>query len=165
MQSWMVRSGEGGYLFDEFKKYSIIAIGWNETSALKKNMSLDKIKELIIKNYSDYKDGQIISSSTQIYKFLSTFEIDDYVITYNRIEREYLIGKIASDYFYSEKTCEYYHQRKVNWMKTKSRDSLCIETKNTLGSTLTIFTLSDNVMNELLSNDESNENTEKINED
>ena len=31
---WMFRAGEGGYLFDEFRKDSIVAVGWNEIGDL-----------------------------------------------------------------------------------------------------------------------------------
>jgi hypothetical protein len=27
---WMVRAGEGGWLFEEFERLSIVSIGWHE---------------------------------------------------------------------------------------------------------------------------------------
>ena len=29
LQMWMVRAGEGGFLFEEFRASSYVAIGWN----------------------------------------------------------------------------------------------------------------------------------------
>jgi restriction system protein len=148
-KKWMVRSGEGGYLFEEFQKFSIVAIGWNEIGKLNQSDSLDDIKKKIRITYPEYKDGQIISSSTQIHKFLTRFAVGDSVVTYNKQTRNYMIGQIDSDYFFEKNTCEYYHQRKVKWTENKNRDELSADSKNTLGSTLTIFEINDDVFHDL----------------
>ena len=33
---WMVRAGEGGYPFEEFKDKNVVAIGWNDVGDLSK---------------------------------------------------------------------------------------------------------------------------------
>jgi restriction system protein len=149
-KKWMVRSGEGGYLFEDFQKYSITAIGWNDLGELKMDESLDVLKEKVRKIYPQYKDGTVISSSTQIFKFVNKFKIGDHVITYNRQTRNYLIGEIESDYYFEKATCEYFHQRKVKWTAEKSRDELTADSKNSLGSTLTIFEVNDDVFSDIV---------------
>ena len=44
---WMVRAGEGAYLFDNFKEKNYVAIGWNELGDIGKITSKEDLKELI----------------------------------------------------------------------------------------------------------------------
>lgn len=146
---WMVRAGEGGFLFEEFRKTSSVAIGWNETGKIDPSMTLEDIKEKLRTTYSDLKDGNVISSANQIVKFVKVFNKGDYVVTYDRITRMYLIGKIRSEYLFDE-TLEYHHRREVEWIEERSRDELETSSRNTLGSTLTIFELNQEVIEDLL---------------
>jgi restriction system protein len=150
-QLWMVRAGEGGFLIDDFLTKNIVSIGWNETGDLSTVGNLDRLKELVRKKYPEYKNGQINSSAGQIYRFLTEFKIGDCVITYNPSERTYSIGEIESAYKYDEKTCEYFHTRDIKWIGKVQRDDLSTSTKNTLGSTLTIFKISKEAREELFS--------------
>jgi len=154
---WMVRAGEGGYLFDDFKEKSSIAIGWNDIGQIEKADSLESIKDRLRKIYSDKKDGYVISSANQIFKFANVFKVGDFVVTYNRITRYYLIGKITSDYIY-DKELEYYHRRCVEWMAEKLRDELDPSSKNSLGSTLTIFEVTGDTLKDLLKSEVQKEN-------
>jgi len=150
-KAWMVRSGEGGYLFDDFKNGKYVAVGWNEIGEVKLDASIDDIKSKLRIDYPDTKEGNIKSSANQIYKFIHTIKIDDYVVSYNRITRLYLIGKIISEYKY-DKNIEYNHRRDVEWISEKSRDLLEPSSRNTLGSTLTIFEINKVVFDDLLRN-------------
>ncbi|MBL0317342.1 MAG: restriction endonuclease, partial [Flavobacteriales bacterium] len=98
----------------------------------------------------DWKEGNIIASASQLFKFYKVFEIGDYVVTYDRISRKYLIGTIDSGYKYDDQLMEYFHTRKVVWVKEKSRDELSTYSKNTLGSTLTIFEINSDVASDLI---------------
>jgi restriction system protein len=150
-QLWMVRAGEKAYLVEEFLKKNIVSIGWNATGDLSNVDNLEKLKDIIRKNYSEYKNGQIISSAGQIYRFLTDFKIGHCVLTYNPSERTYSIGKIASDYKFDEESCEYYHTRDVQWIGKVHRDDLSTSTKNILGATLTIFDIPKQAREELFS--------------
>jgi restriction system protein len=150
-QLWMVRAGEGAFLVDDFLTKNIVSIGWNETGDLSKVDNLDKLKELVRKNYPEYKNGQVISSAGQIYRFLIDFKKGDCVMTYNPSERTYSIGEIESDYKFDEKICEYFHTREIKWIGKVQRDDLLTSTKNTLGATLTIFDIPKQAREELFS--------------
>ena len=150
-QLWMVRAGEGAFLIDDFLTKNIVSIGWNTIGDLSKVNNLDKLKELIREKFPDYKDGQIISSAGQIYRFLSEFKKGDCVMTYNPSERTYSIGEIESDYRFDEKISEYFHVREIKWIGKVRRDDLSTSTKNTLGATLTIFEIPKQAREELFS--------------
>ena len=147
---WMVRSGEGGYLIDDFLEKKIIAIGWNDIGDLKKIKSLEEIKTKLRETYKEGKDGWINSTAGQIFRFKFTFKIGDNVLTYNSTERCYWVGEIISDYKFDKDLTQYYNTREVKWIKKITRDDLSTSTKNTLGSTLTIFELSDSATGEIL---------------
>lgn len=148
---WMVRAGERAFLINEFIDKGLVAIGWNDLKDLKRFENTDSLKKALRDTYPEYKDGTINMNAGQIFRFLKEFKIGEYVITYNPSERMYWIGEISSDYFMSEDTIEYYHQRKVTWKGQVNRDDLSVSTKNSLGSIATIFEVSADAREELLS--------------
>jgi restriction system protein len=65
------------------------------------------------------------------------------VITYDPNTREYLVGEITSDYYYKPGLIpDYPNIRNVEWKNRVSRDELQAATRNSLGSTLTLFAVS-----------------------
>lgn len=150
-QLWMVRAGEGAFLVEDFLTKNIVSIGWNATGDLSKVDNIEQLKELVRKSYPEYKNGQVINSAGQIYRFLIDFKIGDGVMTYNPSERTYLIGEIASDYKFDEKSCEYFHTREIKWIGKVQRDDLSTSTKNTLGAIQTIFDIPKQAREELFS--------------
>lgn len=153
---WMVRAGEGGYLFDEFKEKNIIAIGWNSIGNISKQIDLDGLKSKLKLNYPENKSSQNNNFAGQIFRFRNEFQIGDFVITYNPETRLYSLGKITSDYKYSEEK-EFHHYREVSWLKVIPRDELSTKTKNTLGSVLTIFKIVGQSKDEILGNKQTND--------
>lgn len=147
---WMVRAGEGAYLFDEFQNKNIVAIGWNETGDLSNLKTPEAIKDIIKEKYTDYRTGKLNISAGQVSRFRFNFNKGEHIITYNPIERIYLVGEIISDYEYNVTLMEYFHIRRVNWTGKLSRDQLSSSTKNTLGAISTIFKLSEDAKEEIL---------------
>lgn len=136
---WMVRAGRGGYLFDEFRNKEIVAIGWNETINLSNISTKEEVIQIVKKAYPHYTSNKLYVNANQISRFRFDFKKRDNVITYDPLERTYLVGEIIGDYEYNTLLIEYYHVRKVKWLGNVPRDKLSISTKNTLGSLLTIF--------------------------
>lgn len=161
---WMVRSGTGGYLIDEFLDHSIVSIGWNETAEIDPDTSYTDLKGILNMVYSDWSAGRINQSAGQIWRFVMEFEIGDKVVTYDSSARQYYIGEITSEYRYSE-DFEYHHYRKVRWDETpRERDLLSLDSKNTLGSTLTIFEIPCEVWTDLEKNNAGYLTPEEIEE-
>jgi restriction system protein len=146
---WMVRAGRGGYLFEDFIKNNVVAIGWNRISDISKLTTKNEIKKEAIDAYPELKGGKLNMSASQIGKFRVDFKVGDFVITYDPQNREYWIGEILGDYEYNTKLLEYHHIRRVKWIKGIDRDDLSVPTKNTLGAISTIFELSREARNEI----------------
>jgi restriction system protein len=147
---WLVRAGEKGYMFEEFIKNNVVAIGWTELGDLSRINSLKEIKELLKSQYPEYKEGTVNINAGQIFRFRVSFKKGEQVITYNPETRTYHIGKIISDYEYSETLLEHMkHIRKVEWTGSISRDELSPGARNTLGSIMTIIEIPVEVQKEI----------------
>ena len=153
---WMVRAGENAFLIDDFKELNIIAIGWEIGDLSGK--SPDEIKELMANRYPDASKTSLGLNSAQVIKFACDFEIGDFVISYNPQTRNYLVGKIISDYYYSDKLSKmhnggdefYHHLRDVEWIGESNKDVLSDTALKPLKSSMTIFNLYDSAKNNIL---------------
>lgn len=166
---WMVRAGNGSYLIEEFIDNEIVAIGWNDLGRLQKNLTYEELKEKLTNTYSDWSKGHIAQSAGQIWRFFNEFEKGDKVITYDSNRREYYFGEIKSIYSYSE-DYDFHHFRKVDWNDHPiDRDLLSVESRNSLGSVLTIFQVTSDIWHEIITNhpgyltDEEVEELEEMN--
>jgi restriction system protein len=146
---WMARAGESAYLIDDFLSKNIVAIGWHDLERVPSNIDYPTLKESVRQAYPFASDGNINSSASQIYKFVFQIQVGDNIVTYQPSQRKYFIGRITSEYRYDESLTDYHNIRNATWLGSVQRDSLSTETRNSLGSTLTIFELSDEVKDEL----------------
>ena len=148
MNIWMVRAGQHAYLIEEFSK-GFVSIGWNKMGDLSSIESQPDIKQKYLETYPDVKPGKVGNTVGVIYKFRSVIQKGDKVITYNPNSREYLVGEVESDYLHTKSDVpDCSNIRKVNWQGTVSRDSLSVTSRNSLGSTLTLFSVNPDVWNE-----------------
>ncbi len=142
---WMVRAGEGGYLINDFAK-GFVAVGYRELGDMSGIKNLEPIREKYLAAYPEAKPGEIANQIAMFYKFRSVIKINDKVISYDPEKREYLIGTIASDYYYKPgEVPNYSHVRKVNWEGRVSRDLLPASSRNSLGCTSCLFTVNEDV--------------------
>jgi restriction system protein len=140
---WMIRAGEGGYLIDEFAKMKVVAIGWHLMGDLTNVKSQDAFKKLYRQAYPQAKPGRARGGVAVVHKFCNVVQIGDGVVSYDRNDREYLVGEIRGDYYYKPGIIEEYPNfRDVEWKSRVSRDDLEPATRNSLGSTLTLFAIS-----------------------
>ena len=146
----MVRAGENARLFGEFKKQSIIAIGWDGVGDLTSVNTQKEVKDLTKEVFKNEKPGYINIVSGQINRFRFEFKEDDYVATYSPEDRVYLVGQITGQYVYNKSSVEYHHTRKVKWLGEVSRDLLSTSTKNTLGAISTIFEIGNDAKDEII---------------
>ena len=161
---WMVRAGSAGYLMDEFLNERIVAIGWNDLGKISKKLEYQELKDLYYDTYTEDSDGRVNQSVGQIWRFVQEFQIGDKVITYDWISRNYYLGEIKSDYDFNTKY-EYHHYRKIKWDDEPThRDTLSTDTKNKLGSILTIFEISKEIWEELLEQNPTHISEEELQE-
>lgn len=150
---WMIR-GDGGKLYDDFRDKQIVGIGWSQLAPLVKP-GLSRAQLLALYQEADplTKLGTARSGASQVWRFVNEIQKDDWVITYSPANRTYLLGKVTSDFQYHPEWVEEGMgiARHVKWNSDEiDRDRLSVATKNTLGSTLTVFQLPEYALEELL---------------
>lgn len=147
---WMVRAGQGGYLIEHFAK-GFVAIGWEGMG----DLTSFTTRELLRTRYDQVRpgepDGRAVNAVGVMHKFRAVVKVGHKVISYDPQEREYLVGTVTSDYrFQPGVVPDYDHVRNVTWNGRVGRDGLTVGTRNSLGSTLTLFQLNDEVVTEIL---------------
>lgn len=95
--------------------------------------------------YSEHNSRRLAQNAGQVNRFAFEVEQEHLLLSYDKTEREYLIGEVTSGYEWkpTDHPEGYPHVRHVQWKDTVSRDEFKMSTKNTLGSTLTVFSLDD----------------------
>lgn len=146
---WMVRN-KGGDNIKAFLDNEFIAIGWKAVGSLKNLKSRDEIIKKVQENWPEYKFMKAVVTGSQLNKVANLIKANDDVITYDPSTRKYYIGKVTGEYRYDSKSDESMaHFRSVKWEHTIDRDQLSLPTRNSLGSTLTVFSVSDEALEEL----------------
>lgn len=147
---WMIRAGEGGILAADFKAKSLAAVGWPAAGDLSVVKTVEAMRERVDSAYPGTKPGAVINAAGVLHKFRSSIKLGDDVLSYDPERRVYLLGKAAGDYDYRPDLFEEFPNiRRVDWQAEVSRDDLSTSTKNTLGSTLTLFEPGGAVLKEL----------------
>jgi restriction system protein len=158
---WMVRAGEDAYLIEDFLSKKVVAIGWDAVGNLANVVDLNTIKEKLRKGYPQSNDRQIYNFAGQLSRFRNEFAKGQLVLTYNPNERVYWVGEIVSDYQYNPTLFQLLpHIRNVVWKQSIPRDQLSTKSKNSLGSTQTVFKISPLTVDELLNGKVRTDDTE-----
>ena len=146
-RAFMVRAGNDNELVDEFESRSLVAVGWEELGDVSDVQSYEEMKARFnsTDEYSEHNSRRLAQNAGQLNRFALEMKEGHLVLSYDKTEREYLVGEVTSDYEWkpSDHPPGYPHVRRVDWRDTVSRDEFTTSTKNTLGSTLTVFSLDD----------------------
>ncbi|MGQ2979330.1 MAG: restriction endonuclease [Polaromonas sp.] len=149
---WMVRAGEGGFRFEDFKEGARVSIGWPQIGTLSALRSRKDFIKIVGETYPKSRKGQVISAASTLYRFVQEIKAGDAVITYGPSERFYLVGNVTGDYEFSPHlSAEQPNIHAVKWHGQVSRDSLSVGARNSLGSTLTLFQVPADVAEEIRS--------------
>lgn len=111
---WVYSPGEGAYKWDEFYNEGIMAIGWNETGNLKNYYKKDKIRSKLQEIYNDNSSHKNIVHA--LWQFANEIEIGDVVFAKRGMGELIGMGIVESDYEF-DTNYDYYHVRRVNWIK------------------------------------------------
>jgi hypothetical protein len=140
---WMIRAGEDGKKFDDFKSHSLVAIGWTELGDMSDLKTRDDFTRAVTKTWPQAKPMQVSMSASQAFRFVREIKIGDRVLTYDPSERIYLVGTISGDYRYDQARVGLFaNVRDVMWDGQVSREQLSVSTRNSLGAVSTLFQLS-----------------------
>lgn len=149
-QCWMVRAGRGGIYSEDFEK-GYVAIGWSDLGDLKLFDTPESLREKYLEIYGNEKPSATANAIAMILKFRDRITADDYLVSYNPETREYQIGRDTGQYLYDTTVISGYpHLRKVHWLGKVSRDALSQQSRNSLGSTLTLFSIKPAVLDEFI---------------
>lgn len=149
---WMVR-GDGGRLYEDFRERQVAAIGWADLGAkAAKGMPRRQLISLFGELHPQAKSGAIISGASQVWRFVNEMALGDSVVTYSPSNRTYLIGTITGESTFHPEWAEedMALARSVQWKHEVERDVLSEQTRNSLGSTLTVFQVPVSAAQELL---------------
>lgn len=144
-RGFMVRAGNDNELIEEFESRALVAIGWEELGDVSDIRSYEEMKARFneIEEYSEHNSRRIAQNAGQVYRLTLEIEEGHLVMSYDKTEREYLVGTVVGSYEWKpgDHPPGYPHVRRVEWGDPVSRDKFTTPTKNTLGSTLTVFSL------------------------
>src|SRR5690554_7943543 len=92
---WMIRAGNGGRYFDDFKDNDCVAIGWNSLGDLRDYKSPEALKEAYIQYFGNAKPGRTANALAMIRKFRDDIRQGETLITYSQEHRseERRVGK------------------------------------------------------------------------
>lgn len=137
---WMVRAGEGGFRFEEFKTESLVSIGWHEVGDMSHFKTRPEFTRAVEQHLPGAKTAQVAASAGQTYRFVREMGLGDRVVSYDPSERIYLVGEVISGYEYRpERSPEHPNIRRVRWLGQVARDALSVSARNSLGSISTLF--------------------------
>jgi restriction system protein len=150
---WMIR-GDGGRLYDDFRERNLAAIGWAQLApAARPGVS----RKALIQAYKDLqpgiKDASAVSGASQVYRFANEIKEGDSVVTYSPANRTYLVGRFTGPCQLRADLAEEGMSltRAVEWFAQEvDRDKLTGVSRNSLGSTLTVFNVAEVAQKELL---------------
>jgi restriction system protein len=151
MTLWMVRSASGGRLADEFVEKELVALGAAPVGDLAQFSDKQALLDALKAERPDFKQGRLQAAASQWIRFRDEVQRGDRVVTYDSSRRVYHVGTIASEYRHQPgKIADFQHYRAVDWEGEVERDVLSSRARNSLGSTLTLFRLPDDVAEEIL---------------
>ena len=149
----MVR-GDGGSLYDGFRERGVVAVGWSRLAAsVKPGMSRKQLIDMYQAAEPQARTGTVISGASQVWRFVNEIQVGDWVVTYSPSNRTYLVGNVAGPAVYRPDWIDEGMPlvRAVKWQSVElQRDNLGASTKNSLGSTLTVFLVPPMAMAEML---------------
>ena len=147
---WMVRA-DGGDLFEAFSSKGLVALGWADVGDLSSAHTREAVRARYEAVRPDDNPGKAANAIGVLYKFRSTIPTGGRIVTYDPIGRVYLIGEVTTDYRFDPVAVgpDHPHVRNVKWSERVERDALSPATRNTLGSTLTLFSINDEAAAEL----------------
>ncbi len=140
---WVVRAGQGNEAVERFQEDAVVAYGGARIGDLRVLRTREAIRQKVADLYPEHPRGAVANWAGQYWKIYHEIHQGDLVLTPIQATREIMLGTITGDYeFHKDHPDGYPHFRKVRWVRTVTRDVFPPATRNALGSTLSIFSMS-----------------------
>lgn len=144
--------GEDSEYISQSKEGNFVGIGWKaikkDFNWMKNELNIEdinlKLKDIYAQYYPSASSNSISQSCSLIIRFVKEIKIGDIILVPDAIHRTILIGEITGDYTYKKDwndSCPYQHRRTVKWINEVARDELSEPMKNSMGASLTVFSL------------------------
>lgn len=146
---WFVRAGSRGSEIRSFLDDGFVGIGWSETGALTGVTELRAFEERLLAVYPTRSRRTLTAWAAMLRALVSAMTIGDDVMTIEPDTRRYWIGKVASEYTWQQ-GAELAHRRGVRWSGSLDRAHLSEPTLHCLGAISTVFRLSAEATQEVL---------------
>ncbi|MEO0531762.1 MAG: restriction endonuclease [Planctomycetota bacterium] len=143
---WMVRAGKSGTWIDDFLDKGIVGIDFG-VGDLSPDVDRPEIEQRLRAEHQGAKPQAILNWAAQIRRFHQDVNRGDSVVTYDPTRRLYILGEIASESTFDSE--QGWSIKQVRWLSKCPRDQLAVATRNTLGSTLTLFLIQDEAAEDL----------------
>jgi restriction system protein len=125
-RAFMLRAGNDNGLVEEFESRSLVTVGWKALGDVSDVRSYEDMKVQFnsTDEYSEHNSRRLAQNAGQVNRFALEMEEGHLVLSYDKTEREYLVGEVTSDYEWkpSDHLPGYPHVRRVDWKDTVSRD-------------------------------------------
>ena len=137
---WMVRAGSHGQQEEIALEENIVAIGWREMGDLSGISSKSLLENKYENVFPNTKPKASSNMSNQIWRFKSEIEIEDWVVLPLKRRPAIAIGRIVSDYGFTDQYGpEIGHYRKVEWLtKDMPRSEFKQDLLYSMGAFLTV---------------------------
>ena len=113
---WQIAPGEGARLWEELKKHSIAAVGWNNLKGSLEGLTEIEILNALKKAYPDYTETQWKTQKSMLWNFLSLKPGDRFVTNMGR-SKLLALGEVKSKYIYRPEREEYHHTVDVDYYR------------------------------------------------
>lgn len=149
---WKVNAGRRSKYAQDFAERSLVAIGWRDIGDPTRFARKQDLLVAVVEAYPDRSIRQSEVSANQIWRFVHEVREGDDVITYDPLNRVYLVGTIIGPVVYDPTggLDELPISRAVRWTGEAARDLLSETARNTLGAILTLFHVRPEVAEEIL---------------
>ena len=138
--AWMVRAGNDNELADLVEGKKAVAIGWAEMGDLSDLKTREQFKQRYRDNFPDHSSRRVGINVGQVYRFVREMREGDYTLTYDKANRELLIGLLEGPYEYCADVFSnhYPNVRRVKWLGRVPRDHFSAPARNALRRCKTI---------------------------
>ncbi len=150
MGAWLIRAGRGGMYADDWLDRGIVGIGWDLGGEDISCMDRDRMKAAYASTHPGESKGKVAAGAGQAFRFAHDMREGTDVVMYDPETRLYHIGVVAGPCAPVRDTEGVTYSRKVEWGQVAPRDALLASSKSSLGGIQTIFSISDEVMADLL---------------
>ncbi len=146
---WFVRAGSRGSAIRSFLDDGFVGIGWSETGAFTGVTGLRDFEKRLLAMFPTRSRRTLTAWAAMLRALVSAMAIGDDVMTIEPATRRYWIGKVVSEYKWQQGT-ELAHRRGVSWSGSLDRAHLSEPTLHCLGAISTVFRLSADATQEVL---------------